>query len=52
MNIGFTKMKRRSFIKKTAIAGAGIIGMPYILPSGRLFASTGSRLVNHVVFVL
>jgi hypothetical protein len=52
MNIGFIKMKRRSFIKKTAIAGAGIIGAPYIIPSGRLFASTGNRLVNHVVFVL
>lgn len=46
-------MKRRSFIKKAAIAtAAGTIGVPYILPSGRLFAGTGNRLVNHVVFVL
>ena len=46
-------MKRRSFIKKAAIAtAAGTIGVPYILPTGRLFAQTGNRIANHVVFVL
>ncbi|MEY2898431.1 MAG: hypothetical protein RL138_484, partial [Bacteroidota bacterium] len=45
-------MKRRSFVKKAALATTGAILAPYILPSGRLFASTGSRVVNHVVFVL
>lgn len=45
-------MKRRSFIKKTVVASAGLALSPYILPSGRLFAATGNRLANHVVFVL
>ena len=45
-------MKRRNFIKKAGLAAAGTIGVPYILPTGRLFAATGSRVVNHVVFVL
>jgi len=45
-------MKRRSFLKKTSLATAGMMTVPYILPSGRLFAATGSRLANHVVFVL
>ena len=26
--------------------------MPYLLPSGRLFAATGSRIANHVVFCM
>jgi hypothetical protein len=45
-------MKRRSFLKKTTIATAGAFAMPYILPSGRLFAASGSRIANHVVFCL
>jgi len=45
-------MKRRNFIKKAAITAATTIGVPYILPTGRLFAATGSRIANHVVFVL
>jgi hypothetical protein len=45
-------MQRRDFIKKTALATAGAFVAPYILPSGRLFASTGARLANHVVFCL
>lgn len=45
-------MKRRNFVKKASIATAGTIMAPYILPSGRLFAATGNRLANHVVFVL
>ncbi len=45
-------MKRRDFIKKAGIATAGAFVLPYILPSGRLFAATGNRKVNHVVLVL
>ncbi|MEX2589862.1 MAG: hypothetical protein WD334_06630 [Chitinophagales bacterium] len=45
-------IKRRNFIKKASIATAGTLMLPYILPSGRLFAATGNRLANHVVFVL
>ncbi len=45
-------MKRREFIKKTTVASAGALSMPFIMPSGRVFARSGSRLVNHVVFML
>ena len=45
-------MKRREFIKKATLTSAGALVAPYILPSGRLFAPTGARKVNHVVFVL
>lgn len=45
-------LKRRSFIKKAAAATAGAFTLPYILPSGRLFAATGTRVVDHVVFCL
>lgn len=46
-------MKRRAFIKKTAIATAGAFAAPYILPTGRLFASTGGNWkADHVVLVL
>ncbi len=45
-------MKRRSFIKKAAAATAGAFAAPYILPSGRLFAATGQRIADHVVFCL
>ncbi len=45
-------MIRREFLKKTAYATAGAIAAPYILPSGRLFAATGARRVDHVVFCL
>lgn len=34
------------------MATAGAFAAPYILPSGRLFAATGARIVDHVVFVL
>jgi len=45
-------MDRRKFIKKSGkIATAAIIA-PYILPSGRLFAQTGSQIAGHVVYVL
>ncbi len=45
-------MKRRQFLRNTALTTAGAIGIPYILPTGRLFAATGNRIANHVVFVL
>lgn len=45
-------MKRRNFIKKASLATAGAFVAPYILPSGRLFAATGDRKVNHVVVCL
>lgn len=45
-------MKRRDFIKKATLTAAGAFVAPYILPSGRLFAPTGTRLADHVVFVL
>lgn len=45
-------MKRRSFIKKTGAIAAGAVAAPYILPSGRLFASTGNEIAPHVVYVL
>jgi hypothetical protein len=45
-------MRRRNFLRKTATATAGALTLPYILPSGRLFAATGSRVVDHVVFCL
>jgi len=45
-------MKRRGFIKKATAATAGAFAVPYILPSGRLFAASGARVVDHVVFCL
>lgn len=45
-------MKRRNFLRATGLAAAGAIAMPYILPSGRLFAASGSRRANHVVYCL
>lgn len=45
-------MERRSFLKKAALTAAGAIAAPYILPSGRLFAASGNRKVNHVVFCM
>ncbi len=45
-------MKRRGFLKKAALTTGAIISAPYILPSGRLFANTGTRVANHVVYVL
>lgn len=45
-------MKRRDFVKKVGAATAGAFVVPYILPSGRLFAATAARKANHVVFCL
>ncbi len=44
--------KRRDFIKTMGLAAAGAFAAPYILPSGRLFAASGTRKANHVVFCL
>lgn len=45
-------MKRREFVKKAATITAGTIVMPYILPTGRLFAKTNAPLAEHVVYVI
>jgi hypothetical protein len=45
-------MNRRKFIQKGVAATAGAFTLPYILPTGRLFAATGSQLAEHVVYVL
>jgi len=45
-------MRRRNFIKKAGIATGAAISLPYLLPSGRLFAASGNRIANHVVFCL
>ncbi len=45
-------MRRREFIKKAGLVTAGAFAVPYILPSGRLFAASGMRRVNHVVFCM
>jgi hypothetical protein len=45
-------MKRRDFLKTTALASASSIAMPYILPSGLLSANTTAPMTQHVVFVL
>lgn len=49
-NINSINMKRRTFIKNSALSVAAI-STPFILPSGRLFAATGQRMADHVVFV-
>ena len=45
-------MKRRKFIRNLGLGTAVTIGVPYLLPSGRLFAASGARKANHVVFCL
>jgi hypothetical protein len=45
-------MNRRDFLKRAGLLSAGAIAAPYILPSGSLFASTGTQRVGHVVFCL
>ncbi|SVC69562.1 uncharacterized protein METZ01_LOCUS322416, partial [marine metagenome] len=37
-------MKRRKFISKIVKASTVGIVMPYVLPTGRLFASTGYQM--------
>src|SRR5688500_10032313 len=45
-------MKRRKFLKNAGLAVAGTIAAPYLLPTGRLFAQSGSFMAEHVVYVL
>lgn len=45
-------MNRRRFIRAAGLTTAGAFAAPYILPSGRLFASSGQPLAGHVVYVL
>lgn len=45
-------MKRRDFLKKATLTTAGSFAAPYILPSGRLFAPTGTQLAPHVVLIM
>ncbi|MGK0364391.1 MAG: hypothetical protein ACI85O_001448 [Saprospiraceae bacterium] len=45
-------MKRRTFLKKAGITSAASIGVPYILPTGRLFAQTNVAMAEHVVLVM
>ena len=45
-------MKRREFIKKATLTAAGAFVAPYILPSGRLFAPSGSQIAPHVILVM
>ena len=39
-------------MKRVGVAGAAAFAAPYVLPSGRLFAQTGARMVDHVVYVM
>jgi len=45
-------MKRRDFIKKTALTSGAVFSAPYILPSGRLFAQSGNQIAPHVIMVM
>ncbi len=45
-------MKRREFVKKAAVVTTGSIVLPYLLPSGSLFARTNAPLADHVVYVI
>lgn len=45
-------MNRRDFLRKAGMATAGAMVMPYVVPGGSLFAPTGTRRANHVVFCL
>ena len=45
-------MNRRKFLKRTAVLGSSAVSMPYILPSGRLFAQSGIPKADHVVYVM
>jgi hypothetical protein len=45
-------MKRRDFLKKSTLTAASGLVLPYILPSGRLFAPSGRQMSGHVVLVM
>lgn len=45
-------MKRREFIRKTGLAAGASVILPYILPSGRLFAQQSGQRAEHAVLVI
>jgi hypothetical protein len=45
-------MNRREFLAKTGLTAAGGVALPYILPSGRLFARTNAPKAEYVVMVM
>lgn len=45
-------MNRRHFIRNTSLAAAAAVVAPYILPSGRLFAQTGSQKAKYTVLMM
>jgi hypothetical protein len=45
-------MERRDFIRKTGLAAGASVILPYILPSGRLFAQQEAQKAGHVVLVI
>lgn len=45
-------MNRKEFIKRSGLTVAGGISIPYILPSGRLFARTNAPKAEYVVLVM
>lgn len=45
-------MNRRKFLKQSIYATAGAVAFPYILRSGTVFAKSGTRRADHVVFCL
>ncbi len=45
-------MNRKNFITKSGLALGGGLLAPYILPSGRLFAKSGTVKADHVVLVM
>jgi len=45
-------MRRKEFLQKAGLSIAGGVTLPYILPSGRLFARGGVPKAEHVVLVM
>lgn len=45
-------MNRKEFLVKAGLTTAGTIGIPYLLPSGKLWARTHSLKADHVVLVM
>ena len=45
-------MHRRTFLRRSALTAGSLAAAPYLLPTGRAFAKTGHRRVDHVVVLL
>jgi hypothetical protein len=45
-------MNRREFFKKAGVTAAGGVALPYLLPSGKLFAKTNAPKADHVILVM